>query len=95
MLQERNHFEENINEKLNEHLQKLEGLRDRHLQTVQHRIQSMNIAQKTKQRRAEEREREIQGLFDEYIKWIEETMTTEKQAYTKVVAVLQGTQESM
>jgi hypothetical protein len=84
MLQERNSFEEAINEQLNDHLKRLEALRQRHLQAV--RLHAG--AQKTRNRKAEEKEREIEALFDEYMNWIEDTMTTEKQAYIKVVAVM-------
>ncbi len=90
MEQERKTFEEAINEQLNSHLKKLEALRKRHMDTVQQQIQAMDVARGAKERRAREKEREIDALFDEYIQWIEQTMTTEKQAYMKVAAVLQG-----
>jgi ERCC4-related helicase len=92
MLKEREKVESNINEKLNAQLKRLEDLQKRHLEAIQMHIQQMDIGQTAKQRRAEERERETQALFDEYMQWIEDSMTTEKQAYIKVVAVLQGFQ---
>ncbi len=90
MLAERQRFEDNINQQLDAHLKKLETLRSRHLTALRQYIDGLEVAKKTKQRRAREKEREIQALFDEYMQWIEDTMTTEKQAYIKVVAVLQG-----
>ena len=90
MVQERNRFEDDINEKLNAHLKNLESLRKRHLDAARAHIQAMDVAQTVRARRAEEKEREIEALFSEYMKWIEETMTTEKQAYIKVVAIIRA-----
>ena len=41
----------------------------------------------------EQRQREIDQIFNEYLHWIEETMTTEDNPYIQVVAVLQGFEE--
>ncbi|MFW5874738.1 MAG: helicase-related protein [bacterium] len=90
MGRERENVEAVINEQLNEQLERLDALYARHIKTVQERIESMDISHGAKKRRTEEKEREIVALFDEYMQWIEDTMTTEKQAYIKVAAVLQG-----
>jgi superfamily II DNA or RNA helicase len=94
MGQKRNAFEEEMNRKLDEHLNQLEALRMRHLDTLQQQVRSMDVAEKAKERRAEEKKRQIQALFDQYMDWIQETMTTEKQAYIKLVAVLQGMRDA-
>jgi len=33
-------------------------------------------------------ERDINTLFDQYIEWVEETMTTERQPWLQLIAVL-------
>ena len=33
-------------------------------------------------------QREIDRIFDDFLEWVENTMTTEDQAYTQVVASL-------
>jgi hypothetical protein len=40
--------------------------------------------------RKEEESRRINRLFDDYLDWIQETMTTEDNPYIQVVAVLKG-----
>ena len=34
--------------------------------------------------------REIDVVFDDYVKWIEETMTSEDNPYIQIIAVLKG-----
>jgi hypothetical protein len=41
-------------------------------------------------KRKQQRSREINRIFDEYIDWIEDTMLTEDNPYIRVVAVLKG-----
>ncbi len=86
----RRSFEDEVNPKLNEQLRRLEELKDRHMREVKQHVDSQNIAESRKGNRRQERMREVERLFDEYMKWMEETMSTEEQAYIKVAAVLQG-----
>ena len=90
MKEERQAFENKINPQLNEHLDRLEVLKGRHKREIQLHFDDLNIAETIKARRKGEREREVEQLFAEYMEWIEDTMSTEEQAYIKVVAVLQG-----
>ena len=85
----RKSFEDRLNPQLNEHLKKLESLKKRHMREIQLHFDDLNVAEPLKQRRKGEREREVESLFSEYMDWIEETMSTEEQAYIKVAAVLQ------
>ncbi|WP_241542506.1 hypothetical protein [Vibrio vulnificus] len=39
-----------------------------------------------------QRQREIEQIFDEYLRWIEDTMTTETSPYIQLVAVLTGSE---
>ena len=34
--------------------------------------------------------REIDRTFDEFINWVQETMSTEKNSYIQIIAVLKG-----
>ena len=40
--------------------------------------------------RQAQRQREIDHNFESYIEWIEETMTTEKEPYIQLIAVITG-----
>ncbi len=88
MSAQRAEFESAINAQLNAHLINLEKLRNRHKQGVRTYLVGLDIAEKLKQSRGEQRIREIEKVFDEYIDWVEDTMTTEDQPYLKVVALL-------
>ena len=43
-----------------------------------------------RQNRRDNQRREIDTLFNEYKKWIKETMTTEDKPYLRIAAVLWG-----
>ncbi len=85
MSQKRNAFEENINEKLNHHLKALERLKGRHHEQLE--LFYMGKKQLSKK---EQEKREINRKFDEFITWVEETMTTEDNPFIQVIAVLKG-----
>jgi hypothetical protein len=91
MSEQRKAFEAEINEKLNEHLKALDNLRSK--QYVQLEIRFEGIQQPTTlvQGRKERERREIDRIFDEYLEWVEDTMTTEDNPYIQVIAVLRGT----
>jgi hypothetical protein len=38
----------------------------------------------------EQEKREIDRIFDEFINWVEDTMTTEDNPFIQVIAVLKG-----
>ncbi|MFP4285069.1 MAG: hypothetical protein ACLFQG_05905 [Desulfovermiculus sp.] len=76
--------------KLNEHLQRLETLKGLYKREIQLYFDEQNIAETLKKRRKDEKDREVEILFAEYMEWIEDTLSTEDQAYIKVGAVLQG-----
>jgi ERCC4-related helicase len=90
MKKVRTSFENELNPQLNEHLQRLEALKGRHKREIQLYFDEQNIAETLKKKRKEEQNREVESLFAEYMEWIEETLSTEDQAYIKVGAVLQG-----
>ena len=43
-----------------------------------------------KQNRKEQRQREIEHNFESYLEWIQDTMTTEKEPYIQLIAVITG-----
>ncbi len=90
MSDRRREFEDQVNPKLDMHLKALDDLRAKQHQQVE--IQFGDVAESavaTRQRREREM-RSIDTLFDEYLQWIEDTLTTEDRAYVQVIAVLRG-----
>ena len=85
MSEERKGFEEIINEKLNDQLTALERLKGR-----QHEQIELFYMEKRQLSKKEQDKREINRKFDEFIKWVEDTMTTEDNPFIQVIAVLKG-----
>ncbi len=88
MTARRDRFEEVINERLDQQLRELERLREGQLQQLERQLEASRQSPEMKQHRRALREREINELFDQYIEWVEETMTTEPHPWLQVVAVL-------
>ena len=86
---ERKVFEDNINEKLNKHLTALDRLKGKHYRQLDLFYASKKQHSHHKNRK-EQQKREIDRTFDDFIKWVEETMTTEDNPFIQVIAVLQG-----
>ena len=85
MSKEREIFEDMINEKLNKHLEALERLKGKHYRQLElFYVDKKQLSQKDQERR------EIDRKFDEFMKWVEETMTTEDNPFIQVIAVLKG-----
>lgn len=87
---DRQAFEDKINQQLNEHLEKLDVLRKRQIGQLELDFAENKQQESVKQNRKEQRKREIEHNFDSYIEWIEDTMTTEKEPYIQVIAVITG-----
>ncbi len=85
MSEKRNAFEDEINPKLQKHLDKLDLLRDK-----QYKQLDLFYMGKKKLSKKEQDKREIDKKFDEFIDWVEDTMTTEDNPFIQVVSVLQG-----
>ncbi len=81
MSKKRKTFEDNINEKLNIHLTALENLKDKH-----HEQLDIFYQNKKQTSRKEQEQREIDRKFNEFITWVEETMTTEDNPFIQVIA---------
>jgi ERCC4-related helicase len=85
MSEERKTFEDTINKKLNEQLNALERLKGKH-----HEQLELFYMDKKQVSRKDQEKREIDRKFDESIKWVEDTMTTEDNPFIQVIAVLKG-----
>jgi ERCC4-related helicase len=72
--------------KLNEELDKLDLLRDKHNAQLELEFAEGQIGA-AKRSEKERRSRKTEDIFDEYLKWIEEVMMTEDNPYLRVVAV--------
>jgi hypothetical protein len=85
MSRERAYFENEINDKLQKQLDALELLKGK-----QYRQLDLFYMEKRNLSKKERRKREIDRKFDEFIDWVEDTMTTEDNPYIQIVAVLKG-----
>ena len=86
----RRDFEERINEKLNREMAALEKLRVRQLRQLDLQLERSDQSETFKRAREERGRRDIETIFDEYLEWVQETMTTEPQPWIKVVCVMTG-----
>ncbi|HBH07202.1 MAG TPA: helicase [Flavobacteriales bacterium] len=85
MSEKRGEFEDEINPKLQEHLDKLDRLKGK-----QYKQLELFYMGKKKLSKKEEDKREIDRIFKEFWSWVEDTMTTEDNPYIQVIAVLKG-----
>lgn len=90
MSEQRKAFEERINEKLNDQLGDLERLRKKQHTQLEFRFMDSRLPDKMVQGIKDKERRRIDRLFDEYLDWVEDTMTTEDNPYIQVIAVLKG-----
>ena len=86
--EKRNEFERVNNEKVQEQYSRLDALRKR--QYTQIEIEFEGASEGVTGERKQAKKREIDKIFDDFILWIEDTMTTEDTPYIKVVAVLRA-----
>ena len=83
-------FEERMDAQLNRELAALEDLKARRIEQLAIKLER---SQRTKAFKAHQRstgEQEIKQMFDDYLEWVEDTMTLERQPYIKVVCVMAG-----
>jgi len=90
MGEKRNAVNQQLNEQLQTQLDRLETLKDRHRRQLHREFAGSDrpdaIVEGEKQRKL----REIDRVFKDFLDWVENSMTIEKQAYIQVVAVLTG-----
>ena len=90
VVERRRAFESRVNEKLNDELEALERLRNRQIRQLELQLERSDQAEAFKRARQERGQRDIDTIFDEYLQWVQDTMTTEPQPYIKVVCVMTG-----
>jgi len=90
LSEQRKVFEEKINKKLNEQYTALERLKKKQYMQLEFRFEDSKQPERLVQARKEKERREIDRIFDEYLEWVEDTMTTEDNPYIQVIAVLKG-----
>ncbi len=88
VVEKRDIFEADINKKLNRQLEELEALRNAQYRQLELNLGSSKLADTVKESRKAQRTQEIDRIFDQYIEWVEDTMTTEQHPYMQVVSVL-------
>jgi len=88
VLTKREVFETEINAKLNDQLEQLEKLRAGQLKQLELGLVRSSEAEARKAQRKALGEKDINEIFDRYIQWIEDTLTTEKEPYLQVISVL-------
>ena len=86
----RNAFEKRINAKLDHAVTALDELKARRLRQIELQLGGSGQAEAIKRARAERSRHEIEEMFDEYLEWIQETMTTEPRPWIKVVCAMTG-----
>ena len=89
VLEERQAWENKYNPMLSQYLSELEKLRGEHKQQLEFDFSDIPMGDRARDRK-EQRRREIDKMFDDYLQWIEETMTTEAKPYIRIVALLKG-----
>ena len=90
MSEQRKGFEDRINKKLNEQLAALERLRGKQHDQLEFRFKDSRLPERIVKGIKERERRRIDRLFDEYLDWVQDTMTTEDNPYIQLIAVLKG-----
>jgi len=88
--QVRHSFENSINDKLQKQVDALEKLRSKRVQQMELDMSSVGGIQSIIEDKKAKEQQRIENIFDEYIGWIEDTMTTEKEPYIQVIAAFTG-----
>ena len=83
-------FENRMDEQLNRELAALEELKARRIEQLALKLERSQRTEAFKAHQRSTGEREIKQIFDDYLEWVEDTMTLERQPYIKVVCVMVG-----
>lgn len=87
ILERRDEFEAMINTQLDVQLAELERLKATQLTQLDLKLERSSQSETRKAAEKEQRSRDIHDVFDDYLQWIEDTMTTERNSYLQVIAV--------
>ena len=84
----RKEFEDVINEQLNEAVTALDALKDNKHRQLELRLEGSAMAEPLKRARHAAALREVDEIFNDYLRWIEDAMTTEERPWVSVVCVM-------
>ena len=87
-IQRRDAFEDIINAKLEDEVRALDEFKARRLSQLELDLGQFDRADRFRQHRDEQNRQEIKYIHDEYLTWIEETMTTEPHPWIRVVCAM-------
>ena len=90
IVERRNRFEDVINAKLDEELEALERLKARRLTQLELKLEQSSEPSAHKTHREERARRDIDEVFKDYLEWVQETMSTERTPWLKVICALVG-----
>jgi hypothetical protein len=80
-----NDYRERINPFIDEELDKLDALQEKHMY--------YQLSLFEDERRKTEREREVEKKFDEFVTWVKDTLEIEDNPYIRIIAVIMGGEE--
>jgi len=83
MLQRRKAFEDRIDVQLQRELDRLEQLRGRQLEQLE-----LDFGKPSQRTQLDQKKRRAQAIFDHYLEWVEDSMTTEPVPFLQVIAAL-------
>ena len=87
-IQRRGAFEDIINAKLEDEVRALDEFKARRLSQLALDLDQFDRAERFRQHRDEQSRQEVKDIHDEYLTWIEETMTTEPHPWIRVVCAM-------
>ena len=90
MLARRNEFRKRMLPRLAREKENLETLRARHHEQLAFSLSGSGRPEAIVQGRKKTETRRIDSLFDQYLRWVEDTLTTEPEPYIQILAVLKG-----
>lgn len=90
MSSKRTEFERGINEKLQVELDELDRLKGRQVEQMTLKIESSKRTEGQKESIMGKEKRSIDKLFNGFMDWVQETMTTEDNPFIQVISVLRG-----
>jgi hypothetical protein len=90
MQDRRDEANEQINRKLNRELERLEDLKARHERKLELEYADTDRPDAIVETEKERKRRRIEKNFEDFLAWVENTMTIEEKAYVQVIAVFTG-----
>ena len=90
IVERRNRFEDVVNARLDAELKALEQLRARRFAQLELKLEQSAQPAAHKAHQEERARRDIKEVFNDYWEWIEDTMTTEKTPWLKVICAMFG-----